>query len=70
MAMHIAATSPQYISRIRFRLRHRKRKRNLSNSAQDAKKPEKVIEKIIEGKLERFFAEVCLLSRPISKIPM
>jgi len=37
--------------------------------AQDAKKPEKVIEKIVEGKLERFFAEVCLLEQTYIKDP-
>ena len=32
-------------------------------------KPEKVIEKIVQGKLEKFFAEVCLLEQPFIKNP-
>ena len=33
----------------------------------DQKKPPQVIEKIIEGKLEKFFAEQCLLDQPFIK---
>ena len=64
MAMHIAATSPQYISRDQVPPSVIEREKGIYRiQAQDAKKPEKVIEKIIEGKLERFFAEVCLLEQ-------
>ena len=30
-------------------------------------KPEKVIEKIVEGKLDKYFQEVCLLEQPFVK---
>jgi elongation factor Ts len=33
----------------------------------DEKKPEAVVEKIVEGKLVKFFAEVCLLKQPFIK---
>jgi elongation factor Ts len=32
-------------------------------------KPEKVIEKIVEGKISRFYSEVCLLDQPFIKDP-
>jgi len=68
MAMHIAATSPQYISRDQVPPSVIEREKGIYRiQAQDAKKPEKVIEKIIEGKLERFFAEVCLLEQTYIK---
>ena len=33
----------------------------------DQKKPAQVIDKIVEGKLEKFFAEQCLLEQPFVK---
>ena len=33
----------------------------------DQKKPPQVLDKIIEGKLEKFFAEQCLLEQPFVK---
>jgi elongation factor Ts len=35
--------------------------------AQDAKKPEKVMDRIVEGKVEKFYSEVCLLEQPFIK---
>ena len=70
MAMHIAATSPQYVSRDQVPPSVVEREKGIYRiQAQDAKKPEKVIEKIVEGKLERFFAEVCLLEQTYIKDP-
>jgi elongation factor Ts len=70
MAMHIAATSPQYVSRDQVPPSVVEREKGIYRiQAQDAKKPEKVIEKIMEGKLERFFAEVCLLEQTYIKDP-
>jgi elongation factor Ts len=70
MAMHVAATSPQYVSRDQVPPSVVEREKGIYRiQAQDAKKPEKVIEKIIEGKLERFFAEVCLLEQTYIKDP-
>jgi elongation factor Ts len=70
MAMHIAATSPQYVSRDQVPPSVVEREKGIYRiQAQDAKKPEKVIEKIVEGKLERFFAEACLLEQTYIKDP-
>jgi elongation factor Ts len=33
----------------------------------DQKKPAQVIDKIVEGKLEKFFADTCLLEQPFIK---
>ena len=35
----------------------------------DGKKPEAVVNKIIEGKLEKFYQDVCLLDQPTIKDP-
>ena len=37
--------------------------------AQASGKPEKVIEKIVEGKVEKFFGEICLLEQPFIREP-
>ena len=37
--------------------------------ARESGKPEKVVDKIVEGKLERFYSEVCLLEQPFIKDP-
>jgi elongation factor Ts len=37
--------------------------------AKEAGKPDKILEKIAEGKLNKFFSEVCLLEQPFVKDP-
>ena len=64
IAMHVAAANPQYIRREDVPAEViEKEKRIYRDQAQDSGKPEKVIDKIVEGKLERFFSEVCLLEQ-------
>ncbi|NWF93178.1 MAG: translation elongation factor Ts [Syntrophaceae bacterium] len=68
MAMHIAATNPQYIRREDVPPEVLERERRIYRSqAADAGKPEKVIDKIVEGKMERFYSEVCLLEQTYFK---
>jgi elongation factor Ts len=64
MAMHIAAANPQYIRREEIPEEVLERERAIYRTqAQDSGKPQKVIDKIIEGKMERFYSEVCLLEQ-------
>jgi elongation factor Ts len=64
IAMHIAAANPQYIRREEIPEEALERERAIYRTqAQDSGKPQKVIDKIIEGKMERFFSEVCLLEQ-------
>ncbi len=37
------------------------------NQARESGKPEKILEKIAEGKLEKFYQEVCLMEQPFIK---
>ena len=39
----------------------------LSKQAKDSGKPEKIIDKIVEGRLEKFFAQMCLLEQKYVK---
>ena len=63
-AMHIAAANPQYIRREEIPEEVLERERAIYRTqAQEAGKPQKIIDKIVEGKMERFYSEVCLLEQ-------
>jgi elongation factor Ts len=70
IAMHIAASNPLYTQRENVPSEVLAREREIyAAQAREAGKPAKIIEKIIEGKLEKFFSEVCLLEQPFVKDP-
>lgn len=46
-----------------------KEKEIYKKQAQESGKPEKVIEKIAQGRLEKYFTQVCLLEQPYIKDP-
>ena len=69
-AIQIAATNPIAIDRERIPQDILEKEREIyATQAKDSGKPEKVIEKIVEGKLKKFFSEVCLLEQPFVKNP-
>lgn len=68
IAMHIAASNPKYIRREDVpeeEILHEKR--IYIAQAREAGKPEAVLERIAEGRLEKFFQEVCLMDQPFIK---
>ena len=70
IAMHIAASNPLYIRREEVPPEVLEREREIYRAqARDAKKPEKIIDKIVEGKLEKFYGEVCLLEQSFVRDP-
>ncbi|MEO0071835.1 MAG: translation elongation factor Ts [candidate division WOR-3 bacterium] len=70
IAMQIAATDPQAISREDLPQEKIDRERRIyEEQLAGSNKPKEVIEKIIQGKLEKFFNDVCLLEQPFVKIP-
>lgn len=70
VAMHIAASNPLYIQRENVPPEVLEREREIYRAqAREAGKPEKIMEKIVEGKLEKFYSEVCLLEQPFIKDP-
>jgi len=68
LAMHIAASDPQFV-----------RKEDVTQSAIDKEKeiqraralnegkPEKMVDKIVEGRMAKFYEEVCLYEQPFVK---
>jgi elongation factor Ts len=68
IAMQIAAANPQYIRREEIPAEVLEKERRIYRTqALDSGKPEKVIEKIVEGKMERYYSEVCLLEQTYIK---
>jgi len=68
IAMQIAAANPQYIRRDEIPVEILEKERRIYRTqALDSGKPEKVIEKIVEGKMERYYSEVCLLEQTYIK---
>lgn len=64
LAMHIAATKPMSISRDDLDPSAVERERNvLAEQARESGKPEEIIEKMVEGRLRKYFEEVCLVDQ-------
>jgi elongation factor Ts len=65
ISMQIAATNPLYISKEDIPEEVLQKERQIYRAQLvDSKKDEKIIEKIVEGKLAKFYTEVCLLEQP------
>jgi elongation factor Ts len=70
VAMQVAAASPTHVSREDVPGPVVEKEREIYRQQMaDQKKPAQVLDKIIEGKLEKFFAAVCLLEQPFIKDP-
>jgi len=64
LAMQVAAASPTYVTREDVPAAVLEREKEIyRQQIGDQKKPPQVIEKIIEGKLAKFFEEMCLLDQ-------
>lgn len=68
LAIHIAASGPLYVSREEVPSEIVEKEREIVR-AQAAGKPEDVVNKMIDGKLEKFYEEMCLLDQPYFKDP-
>lgn len=70
LAMHVAAMVPHTIDRKSVPADLVEKEREIARSAPEVQgKPAAILEKIVEGKLARFYSEVCLLEQPFVKDP-
>ncbi len=70
VAMHIAASNPLYISKEEVPVQEvEQEKEVLRVQALNEGKPEKIIEKMVEGRINKFYKEICLLEQPFVKNP-
>jgi len=68
IAMHIAATDPRYVRREDVTPEDMEREKEIYRAQAAATgKPAPVVEKIVEGKMSKFYEEVCLLDQPFIK---
>jgi len=64
LAMHIAAETPRYVRRDQVPDQVIEQEKEIYRAlALKEGKPEKVLDKIVEGRLEKFYSEVCLLDQ-------
>jgi elongation factor Ts len=68
IAMHIAATDPRYVRAEDVTIEDMEREKEIYRAQAAATgKPAQVIEKIVDGKMAKFYEEVCLLEQPFIK---
>lgn len=68
IAMHIAAANPHYVSSDEVSEKVLEQEKEIiRDQFKDSKKPPEIMEKIVEGKLGKFYEEVCLLDQPFIK---
>lgn len=70
VALHIAATNPKYISSSEIPEEEKEKERkSFAEQVASEGKPANIAEKIVEGKLAKYFEEICLLNQPFVKDP-
>ncbi|MEO4053493.1 translation elongation factor Ts [Solibacillus sp. CAU 1738] len=68
IAMHIAAINPTYVSRDEVSADEVERERKvLTEQALNEGKPENIVAKMVEGRLGKYFEDVCLLDQTFVK---
>ncbi len=70
IAMHIAASRPEYVSREEIPAEVLDHERAIYRTiAENEGKPAHIIDKIVEGRVDRYVKEICLLEQPFVKDP-
>jgi elongation factor Ts len=70
LAMQVAASNPLAIDREGLPPEAVAKERDIyMTQAKESGKPEKVLEKIVDGKMKKFYSDVCLLEQPFVKNP-
>ena len=68
ISMHIAAVDPRYVSKDEVTPSDIEREKDIYRAqAATSGKPANIIEKMLEGKMSKFYEEVCLLEQPFIK---
>ncbi|WP_366512454.1 translation elongation factor Ts [uncultured Acetobacterium sp.] len=70
VAMHIAAANPSYVTKEEVPTEElEKEKEILRAQALNEGKPEKIVDKMVEGRVSKYYKEICLLEQPFVKNP-
>ena len=70
IAMHVAAAAPQYVKRedVPASIVDAEKEAQKAKAVAEGK-PEAIAERIVEGRMDKFFSEICLLDQPFVKDP-
>lgn len=69
LAMQVAAANPRYVSKEDVPEAVLEEERAVYRGQIEGNKPPQVVERIVEGKLAKFYEEVCLLEQPYIRQP-
>jgi len=70
LAMHVAASSPQYVAPAEVPAEQVDKEREiLSAQAAQEGKPAEIVAKMVEGRIRKYLAEICLVGQPFVKDP-
>jgi elongation factor Ts len=70
LSLQIAASAPKYIKAEEIPAEELEAEKKIyAAQAKESGKPENIIDKIVEGKLETYYASVCLLNQPYFRDP-
>ena len=68
VAMQIAAQNPQYVDISDVPIDAVEKEKNiLKEQALNEGKPEKIVDKMVEGRIKKFYKEICLMEQPYIK---
>lgn len=70
LAMHVAAAAPQFLSRADVDAKTMEAERSIYRTQLlEQGKPANMVDRIVDGKMEKYFSEVCLLEQKFVKDP-
>ncbi|MBI4442669.1 MAG: translation elongation factor Ts [Acidobacteria bacterium] len=70
VAMHVAATEPRFVRKEEVTPQILEREKDIyREQARATGKPEKILDRIVDGKMEKFYEEVCLMEQHFIKDP-
>lgn len=70
LALQIAASNPLFVSKEEVPAENLDKEREILRAqALNEGKPEKIVDRMVEGRIEKYYKEVCLLEQPFVKNP-
>ena len=70
VAMHIAATNPLFVNKEEVPMEALNKEKEIFRAqALNEGKPEKIVDRMVEGRVEKYYKEVCLMEQPFVKDP-
>ena len=67
VCLHVASMNPRWVRREDVPASLVEKEREIARAQVDSKKPPEIQEKMIEGRVNKFFADTCLLEQPFVK---